>query len=360
MSAISMHAESDRRRAAQVVRRMIGEFRLDLKGLTVLTEAASGAYLYTPILAALAGAQRVYAVARDSRFGAKEEIAAATQAEAQHLGMAERLEVVFTKDRETVSRADIVTNTGNLRPIDAAMVGWMKPTAAIPLMWEPWELRPGEIDLEACRTHGIPVMGTDETRAPNDLFKVPGLLALKMLFELGLEGYKTRVLLLGGGKLGRAIRDDLSHHGAVVSWFARSEKDAQSYEALSAFWDQHGTGVDALIVAEHGDPALLIGAGGLLDASQLHAGNPDLRIGCFAGNIAPGHIRAAGLTVFPADISPYGHMSYQSYHLGILPVLQLYAAGLKVGEALARARLAGKSLAEAKRDAAKHSPAIDF
>lgn len=342
------------------MRRMIVEFRLDLKDLTVLTEAASGAYLYTPILAALAGAKRVYAVARDSRFGAKEEIATATQAEAHRLGVAERLEVVFGKDRETVARADIVTNTGNLRPIDATMVGWMKPTAAIPLMWEPWELRPGEIDLDACRAHGIPVMGTDETRAPNDLFKVPGLLALKMLFELGLESYKTRVLLLGGGKLGRAIRDDLSHHGAVVSWFARSEKDAQAYETLSAFWDGHGAWVDALIVAEHGDPALLIGAGGLLDAGRLHATNSDLRVGHVAGNIEPAEIRAKGLTLFPPDIAPFGHMSYQSYHLGILPVLQLYAAGLKVGEAMARARLAGMPLAEAKRHAAAQSLAVDF
>ena len=51
---------------------------LDLKGKTVLTEAASGAYVVTPLLAAIAGA-KVYAFTRTTRYGTVDEIFANTR-----------------------------------------------------------------------------------------------------------------------------------------------------------------------------------------------------------------------------------------------------------------------------------------
>jgi hypothetical protein len=59
---------------------------LDLAGLTVYTEAASGPYLWPPLLAALAGA-RVTALAADTRFHRAGDAAAATAAAAQRLGV---------------------------------------------------------------------------------------------------------------------------------------------------------------------------------------------------------------------------------------------------------------------------------
>ena len=56
-------------RTVSVIDRMIDSLQLDLKGLTVLTEAASGAYAWTPLIAARAGAAHVIAMARDSAWG---------------------------------------------------------------------------------------------------------------------------------------------------------------------------------------------------------------------------------------------------------------------------------------------------
>jgi hypothetical protein len=52
-----------------LMRHAILQCDLDLSRVTVLTEAATGAYSVTPVLAALAGAQTVFAYARDSRHG---------------------------------------------------------------------------------------------------------------------------------------------------------------------------------------------------------------------------------------------------------------------------------------------------
>ncbi|WP_156952309.1 hypothetical protein [Bradyrhizobium sp. WSM1743] len=47
----------------------IARMELDLSGLTVLTEAASGAYAVTAVLAGMAGAKHVYAFTKTGRHG---------------------------------------------------------------------------------------------------------------------------------------------------------------------------------------------------------------------------------------------------------------------------------------------------
>lgn len=355
----------DGARAERTLRRCVAEYGLDLRGLTVFTEAASGAYLHTPIMAALAGAEKVYALAADSAFGAKEEVRRRTLEAAARCGVAGRVEVVFEKARAQVAASDIVTNAGFVRPIDREMVSWMKPTAVVPLMWETWEFRESDLDLGACREKGILVLGTDESQPPLRMYSCGFYLAMKLIFELGLEGYKTRTLLLGGGDgLGRSISERFGLLGMEVSWFADRPADraagAAPYAELAEHFAARGDDYDVLIVAEHGDPARLLGEGGLLGFDEIRRKNPALRVGVISGNVDGEGLRRSGLRFHPAEVRPFGWMTYQPYDLGPVPVLELYAAGLKVGEAMARARLSGAPAREAARYALEHSAAMDF
>ena len=63
---------------------------LDLSGRVVLTEAATGAYVATPVLAALAGAQ-VTALTRTSRHGSAEQVRLWTDLVARDAGVGERI-----------------------------------------------------------------------------------------------------------------------------------------------------------------------------------------------------------------------------------------------------------------------------
>jgi hypothetical protein len=124
-------ATADRVRAARLVDRLIDEFKLDLSGFAVFTEAASGAYLWTPLIAARAGARRVYAITRDSSYGAAADVERDTGQLAVRLGVADKIKVVRTRSREDISDCDIFTNSGFVRPINAALIEWMKPTAVV-------------------------------------------------------------------------------------------------------------------------------------------------------------------------------------------------------------------------------------
>jgi hypothetical protein len=347
-------------REQRLAAEFIARFDLDLTGLTVLTEAASGPYLFTPLIAALAGAERVLALTVDSSYGAKEEVAAATKHAAAQSGVNDRIEVGFDRRLDWFEAADIVTNSGFVRPIDTVAVAALKPTSVIPLMWETWEYRPGDLDLDACREKGILVLGTRETQPPCDMRPYFGFLALKILFELGLEGTAARVLLLGGNATVAApIRNFLSKLGVEVSWFA-AEADARPYEELAERPELALRDRDAVLVVEHADPRQLLGPNGVLSPAELAIEGPDLRIGVISGNVDADTLRASGLRYLPEQISPFPYESYGAARLGPRPVLELYSAGLKVGEAMARARLEGASPEDAARRALHSSPAMDF
>jgi hypothetical protein len=346
----------ERRIAAEFIERLA----LDLSGLVVLTEAASGPYLATPLTAALAGADRVLTVTRDSGYAGGDQVAEATRRAAEAWEIADRIEIEVGRREEWFGEADIVTNSGFVRPIDADAVRAMKPTAVIPLMWETWEYRPGDLDLDACRERGILVLGTSETEPPCDMRPYFGFLALKLLFELGLEGPGARVLLLGGNALvAEPIKSFLSMIGVEIGWFA-SEDGAQPYEELSELSPHNLRAYDALLVAEHSDPRELLGPDGVVSPAELASEHPDLRIGVIAGNVDAQALEASGLRCLPERINPFPYESYGAATLGPRPVLELYSAGLKVGEAMARARLDGADPEEAARRALDSSPAMDF
>ena len=347
-------------RARRICERCIDELELDLRGLTVYTEAASGHYLYTPLLCALAGGDAVFALARTSNFGRRDDVRRATVALAREWGVAERVRVCFDKSPDDVSASDIITNTGFVRPIDATMIGWMKPTAVVPLMWETWEAREADVDFRACRAKGILVLGTREDRAPHSLYPYGGFAALKLLFELGVEGYRTRVVLLGTGVMAASIDETFKRLGIQTDWFGAGDGAARPYEDLAPHWAAHGQDCDVLLLAEHTTPRQLVGSSGWLTVDDLVGVNRTVRVGVIAGQADFRRLRARGLWIVPEQPRPFGYMSFQPDVLGPKPVLELHAAGVKVGEAMARARLAGHSLEEAERISLDTSPAMAF
>jgi hypothetical protein len=339
--------EHDARRVDALIPRVIEAMRLDLTGLTVFTEAASGPYLWPPLLAARAGADHVFALARDSRHHRADEV----QEQTARLGAA--IEVV--RDKARLGEADIVTNSASLRPLTAGDVARMKPTAALPLMWETWEFRPEDLDLEACREHGILVLGTVEDREPCDMVPYLRPLAARLLLELGLEVHGTSVVLLGGQAMpGRALERYLRELGCDVEAFSAPGDGGRPYGELEGHL--RDARPDAVIVAEHVSRDVLLGDGGHAPAAALR----DVRVGVISGAVDADGLRAAGVVVAPEVVRGPGYMSLDPSALGPRPVLELFAAGLAVGAAATRARLDGLDLREAAARAIATSPAMDF
>jgi len=344
---------------SQILRELVAGFDLNLDGLNVYTEAASGHYAYGPVLAALAGAKHVTAQVRDSRFGSAQDIISRTRQLAESYGVGYLIECVERRSHQHLARADIVTNSGHVRPIDRDLIDALKPTAVIPLMWETWEFRSSDFDLNYCKERGVVVLGTNERHPPCNMLGFIGLCSLKLLFDLGFDGGK--VLLMGNAPVPASpMVDYMRRIGIDVTWVSSNPDGDLGYEEIKDHFRDHGGQYDIMILAEHRLHDLILGTGGLLDFKAIKAINPAIKIGVMCGNVDVQGLSDSGLRYVPKHIAPVGFMSYQPYMLGPRPVLTLYAGGLKVGEAMARARIRGLSPRDSVVDAMAKSPAMDF
>jgi hypothetical protein len=293
--------------------------RLDLAGRVVLTEAASGPYIVTPVLAALGGADFVYALTRSTPHGTVDEIRARTLALARFAGVEKCIRVIAQKTPAVVGEADVVTNSGHLRPIDAEMISWMKPTAVIPLMFEAWEFRPSDLELAAAQQRGILVAGTNERHPDVDVFSFLGIMAVKLLVDAGIAVYGSRVLVLCDNPFAAFIERGLTRAGATV------ELRASPMEADA------GPGLDAVLVALHPRATPVFKAAeARLTASRW----PGAVVAQFWGDLDRSALTEAGVPYWPADGPAPGHMGMLPSGVGPEPVVRLQCGGLKVGEVL--------------------------
>jgi hypothetical protein len=312
-------------RLVRLMREAVERCRLDLRGAVVLTEAATGAYAVTPVLAALAGAEQVYAVTRTTRYGTAAEVAENTAALARLAGVNWTVTVETQKRPELVARADIVTNSGHLRPIDAQTVALLKPTAVVPLMYEAWEFRASDVDLRACRRHGVCVAGTDERHPAVGVFSYLGPMAVKLLHDAGVAVYRSNVLVLCDNPFAPFIEAGLQGCGAAVTVRDRLPGRGEG-------------DYDAVLVAARPGPAPVLGES---EAAAIAARWPGAVVAQFWGDIDRAALDRVGVPSWPVEAPAPGHMGVLPSAVGPEPIVRLQSGGLKVGELLWRSRLAG-------------------
>jgi hypothetical protein len=315
-----------------LIENAIHKFVLDLKGLHILTEAATGYYILTPVIAALAGADQVYAITCNSRYGTASAVCDEMIHLARYWGMENRIRVFESREDPCIQKADIITNLGFVRPLDAPFLRRLKPKAVIPLMWESWEYRAEDLDLEECRHLGIPVLGTNEHHPDLRIFEYLGPLALKLLLAMDVEVYNSNIVIIGSGEFADIIKKYLLSVKANVTPLNPQNscifEEKISHEALKL--------ADAIVVAEHHSRGMLIGPEGRMSSEILHALNPHLVIVHICGGVDRMALESAGIRCVPNEFAPPGHMSVTTDYLGPRPLIDLHTAGLKVGELLWR------------------------
>ena len=106
-------------RAIKIINETIESLDLNLNSYVVLTEVGSNNYLYTPIIPLLAGAKKVYAWTNDSSYGNSNQIISNCKQLARDLGLLNRIEFsANNKIIQHIKEADIITNSGFIRPIN--------------------------------------------------------------------------------------------------------------------------------------------------------------------------------------------------------------------------------------------------
>jgi hypothetical protein len=326
-----MRKIANQQRVYGLIKRAISDFELDLNGINVLTEAASGPYVVTPIIAALAGAASVVACTKDSDYGTVGEISEYTQSLASSFGVSGKIQVSALTAKEFAPQSNLVTNLGFLRPIDEEFISLLPKDAAISLMWETWEFREGDVDLGACNKYSIPILGTNETHPRLQIFRYVGLTALKLLLDREIEVFQSNILVVGSGHFGHETTQVLWENGANVFHLEPNEK----WDPTSTSAEDFLKCADAVVLVEHEYSNQLLGGEKGLSLELIKENNMDVIHIC--GFVDYNELANEGISVFPKKEVPFGVMKVATDYVGPRSVIDLHAAGLKVGEELVRA-----------------------
>lgn len=352
-------------RNIRIVKDTIEKLELKLEGLTILVECASGFYSYTPIIALLAGAERVFVCGKDTRYGKFDDNKTNILTIANSF-LLDTSKFSFFRDHvpeEFIKEIDIVTNTGQIRPITKEFIECMNSTAVISLMWETWEFRKEDLDIVACQKKAIPVIGTNEDYEKIKLFDYDGILAVKLLLDLGLEVHNNKVVLIGGGIVGIHIVKLLEKLSIFNVWITETgtERKENCYSLQEIDKILEFKSIDVVIFAELHFKEELVGRNNkYLSFSQLKNHFSDIRIGHISGNIDIDELKNSGIFFLPQNIRPIGYISFGLEEIGAKPVIELMASGLKVGEIATRSRKNGSSIEESITKTVEYGIGQDF
>lgn len=342
-------------RVKKLIDEAIKSFNINLSEMNVLTEAASGNFIVTPLIAAMAGAKSVYAIAKDSRYGSVTEIKEYFDIWIEKLEIDKNIITVTDSPAYLFAeKTNIVTNLGAVRPINSQIINRLPVDSAISLMWETWEFREDEFDLQLCKTRNIPVLGTSETYPSLDIFRYVALLSLKLLFEVNIEVSRTNILLIGSPPFGLETKSILQINGANVFYLDPLGSWKPNDNKIKDFL----TICDAIVLVENNSHNCLLGGDKGIPLEWID--NKDIKVVHICGHIDYEEMNNLNIIKHPPHEVKQGFMSLTTDYLGPKPVIDLHSAGLKVGESLVNGMRLFNDSNKAIEYALNNSPAMDF
>lgn len=321
----------------------LNKFDLNIENRIVLTEAASGNYVVTPIIAALGNAKQVFAYTKESKYATVDKVIEQTKILGKKFSVENKIEIITSSDEIPWNNIDILTNTGFNRPINAEIISKLKKGCVIPLMWEPWEYRENELDLNACLEKGIKVYGTNENDPRLKTMHYIGYTVLKFLLDNGRTPFSCKPLLLGTKKFIDAVSYILEKN----DYFVQALVDYNQQVNIDDY--------DAIVILEHQRNLSIIGSEqSFIDINSI---NNEKLIIHICGNV---NLQNAAFKYIPENPAPFGYMSFTTDFIDSQAVIDLHTAGLKVAEGMLKANDLGFAGLYYKKYMESNYPALSF
>lgn len=357
LPADDRYACDDRFPGLQVVRlmrRAIERQRLDLTGLRVLTEASVGYRRVTPVIAALAGAEEVYAISRDSARAGRRDADEQTAYLAALAGASQRVKLLPTRLQAPLATVDIVTDLPGVRPVDDSILRNLSGTAAVALMGGVDRWRAADLDVATCRRTGIAVAGVDEEAI--GLCRYAALQATCGLAALGVDVVGSTIVVAGGGRRYGHVTHGLAAAGARVLVVTPDNAGRVALYGGEKIADR---------LADAAVPDRLADADGLVlcpaaDEEPAARGEAAGRLASAAPHLSVVAVREAdrrALSAAGLRCWPVGGGDDLPDEMLPRPLIERHIAGLKVAEVMTRARRRGSSPLAAEQLAASDAHA---
>lgn len=312
-------------RAYQLIVKSINQLKLDLTGKTILTEIGSNNYLYTPLIALIAGASKVIAYTKNTLFLDANEVALKAKLFKEHFDIQGELEFrIDTINYDDFKIADVITNSGFLRPLNESCLQYTKNGVVIPVMYEAWEIRKEDVDVEYCKKSNIKLAGTWENHPDIKVFSGIGPLSVKLAQEAGYEVYQNNIIVWSDDHFGEEAEK------CFLSFGAENVIVTNDVEVLY----KNVGNADFIFICDYDEKRDYFGNNAFLDLNKMLQINPSIGVVHLYGNIDYRHLCENGVNVYPKIDGHAMKMTKTLGYLGLIPIINLQVAGFKVAECL--------------------------
>ncbi|MBP9853332.1 MAG: hypothetical protein KBD53_00525 [Candidatus Omnitrophica bacterium] len=325
------------------IKKAVQDLELDLSGRIVLTEAANGPYCVTPLIAAVAGA-KVYAVGRTTAYGTTSDIFSELNQRLKLFNL-DNVQMSEYLSAEIIHQADIITNSGHLRPLDEDKLQHVKKGCVVALMYEAWEIREDDLDLDYCQTWKIPVAAVNERHPLVGVFDYLGDMAVELIRRAGLTVENNTFMLICNNDFGpyiaRTIVQQGGRLGVIDSPRNRAQYDSGEVwltDRLEDLKDDTFHDCQAVIFTAYPFNQIWISDRASIPVDQLKKQFPNAVLLRFAGDVDTRALDREGIRYFPQDVKS-GHMGILPSDIGYEPVIRLQAGGLKAAQAFLENRM---------------------
>jgi hypothetical protein len=241
-------------------------------------------------------------------------------------------------------QADVITNSGHLRPLDRQLLQHAKDGAVIPLMYEAWEWRDADMDLAYVRERGLAVGATNERHPDIDVFSYLGDMAVKQIFDAGLCPRNNRFVLVCNNDFGPYIAEVLARMCSGLAVIDKEENRPRYPAGIDWIGGFPAVAVpagyrnaEAIVFTAYPFDRTWIGAEADIAIRHIKAAFDDPLILRYAGDVAETELEAAGVRFFPPHVAS-GHMGVLPSAVGVDPIIRLQAGGLKAAQGLLTGR----------------------
>ena len=315
------------KKAYEISKFWIEKIGLDLSGFNVLTEVGSNGYTYLPLIASLAGAKNVFAWCKDTSYGIASDMVLVAMKAEEIWGTSDTINYRLNDRRiEDIKNADLITNSGMIRPLDSKFIKNVRSSTVISLMFESWELRMNDIDLAECEKNNVIVTGVSEKNSIMNIFEYTGVLAVKLLLSSNIEIYNSKILVWSNDEFGQV----------AYNWLKKlSPKSIVISNDMSTFYDILDK-IDVIYICDYHEERNYFGEAGFMDIEKIVELNSNLVICHLYGNISLQECNINGIEIYPQKSGKAKIMTESLAHLGLEPIIQLMIAGLKAGQEVLR------------------------
>jgi hypothetical protein len=146
-----------------------------------------------------------------------------------------------------IFKADIITNTGRIRPIDAKfLLDHKKENTIVLNLFDVSEMRKEDVDEEFCQKYNIPIIGVSESNFCSDVIKYCGVLCQQMIVHKCLNSFRRKYVVVGNDLFCHHIARYLAnvygdHNMSIFREYATKSCDYDFGDSIVVFSDYYNT-----------------------------------------------------------------------------------------------------------------------